>query len=445
MILISFFVFILFSTPLYAESGEVLIPIGKAGKEKSRVIFLNATSSKLFSAFDRKLIKEFMLLLNKDFSFYKSVFEVVSQVGSRAIPGNPRYGYWKGKNISLVTKIVFKKNNQLMFDLKSYSVIQKGIIFEQKGSLTSKNIRSTGHSVAHEIYTRMTGRRRSIFKSKILFVSDRTGRRKKPVKELYIMDFDGRNKKQLTYHRGVVISPAISPDGKKVLYSLIQKRRRGKGKRNINLFLMDLRTRKSSRLSSRKGLNTGSIFMPDGKHLLLTLSHQGNAEIYIMNIASRAIRRLTRHYTPDVDPSINRRGDKMAFLSGRSGMPMIYTADTNGLEKSVKRISFVGRFNATPRFSPDGNEIAFSSWLDGRFDIFRINGDGTGLYRLTKDFGSNEDPTWSNDGQFIAFAGQRVLSRSRALHNIYIMDRDGEIIGDITQNYGQSTSPRWSR
>ena len=181
------------------------------------------------------------------------------------------------------------------------------------------------------------------------------------------------------------------------------------------------------------------------KVFFLTLSHVGNAEIYIMNIKTRALRRLTRHYTPDVDPSVNRRGDKMVFLSGRSGMPMIYTADVNGLEKRVKRISFVGQFNATPRFSPNGTEIAFSSWLDGRFDIFRINADGTGLYRLTKDFGSNEDPSWSNDGRFIAFAGQRVLSRQKALHNIYVMDRDGEIIGNITHNFGNATSPRWSR
>ena len=74
-------------------------------------------------------------------------------------------------------------------------------------------------------------------------------------------------------------------------------------------------------------------------------------------------------------------------------------------------------------FLPMGKQIAFSSWLDGRFDIFRINADATGLYRLTKDFGSNEDPTWSNDGEFIAFASQRVLSRQKALHNIYVMDQ----------------------
>ena len=446
MKVIFFMVLVLMLVPLVgAEEDEVLIPIGQAGREKSKIVFLNVGPSASMTAADKKLMKEFMLLLNTDFSFYKSSFEVLSQKGSRVTYGSPRYEHWKKKSVSIVTKITFRKNPVLTFSLTSYSIAQGKIILEKRGRLTRKNIRTTGHAVAHELYTRATGKRKSIFNSKIVFVNDGSRNKKNPVKELYIMDFDGAKKRRLTYHGGMVISPAISPDGKKVLYSLLKKRRSRKGKRNINLYIMDIATKKSYRLSSRKGLNTGSVFMPDGKHLLLTLSHVGNAEVYVMNIKTRAMRRLTRNYTPDVDPSVNRRGDKMAFLSGRSGMPMIYTADVNGLEKNVKRISFVGQFNATPRFSPDGNEIAFSSWLDGHFDIFRINADGTGLYRLTKDFGSNEDPTWSNDGQFIAFTGQRVISRQKALYNIYIMDRDGEIIGNITYNFGHSTSPRWSR
>ncbi|TNF25687.1 MAG: hypothetical protein EP319_15715, partial [Deltaproteobacteria bacterium] len=82
---------------------------------------------------------------------------------------------------------------------------------------------------------------------------------------------------------------------------------------------------------------------------------------------------------------------------------------------------------------------------DERFDIFRINSDGTGLSRLTKDFGSNEDPTYSNDGQFIAFSSQRVLSRTKAIQNIYIMDKDGEIIGQISKDFGNCITPRWSK
>ena len=122
---------------------------------------------------------------------------------------------------------------------------------------------------------------------------------------------------------------------------------------------------------------------------------------------------------------------------------MIYASSMNGIEKSVRRISFVGEFNATPRFSPSGGEIVFSSWLDNRFDLFKISFDGKNLSRLTKDFGSNEDPSFSPDGEFIAFTSQRILDSNKERKDIYLMDKDGEILRKLDRLKGKSQSPRW--
>jgi TolB protein len=232
----------------------------------------------------------------------------------------------------------------------------------------------------------------------------------------------------------------MSQDGHHLVYSLILNTN---GKRNNNLYMMDLRTKESHVISSKDGINSGAIFLPGGKSIALTLTVSGNAEIYEMDLEGKNLRRITNHFASDVDPSITYDGKLMAFLSDRAGKAMIYTMDPNGEEKNVKRISFVGQFNATPRFSPDGKEIVFSSWLDNSFDLFRIGSDGSGLSRLTKDFGSNEDPSYSNDGEFIAFTSQRVISRVKADQNVYIMDRDGGILGAITQGFGNCISPRW--
>ncbi len=164
-----------------------------------------------------------------------------------------------------------------------------------------------------------------------------------------------------------------------------------------------------------------------------------------MNLKTKKLIRITKNYAQDVDPSMRADGERMAFLSNRSGPAMIYTLDPRHTEKNVRRISYVGKFNATPRFSPEGSEIAFSSWVDNRFDIFRIGVDGTNLVRLTKDFGSNEDPTYSPDGEFIAFSSQRVLSKKRVLQDVYIMDREGTILGNITSHFGKCITPRWSK
>ena len=174
------------------------------------------------------------------------------------------------------------------------------------------------------------------------------------------------------------------------------------------------------------------------------MSYQKNADIYQLNLSNGHKKKITSHYSDDVDPHINSDGSLMTFLSGRAGKAMIYTLDPKGREKNVKRISFVGRFNAAPRFNPDGTEIVFSSWVDDRFDIYRIGSNGENLVRLTKNFGSNEEPWFSPDGQFIVFTSQRVITRKRATQDVYIMDRDGEIIRKITSDYGKIFSPRWS-
>jgi TolB protein len=214
--------------------------------------------------------------------------------------------------------------------------------------------------------------------------------------------------------------------------------------KNLNVYIMDLATKKTTLISQLDGMNSGAVFSADGKDIYLTLSLAKNADIYKINLASKRRTKLTTHFLDDVDPHINKAGDLLTFLSGRSGKAMIYTMDPRGTEKNIKRISYVGRFNAAPRFSPDGAEIVFASWVDDLFDIYKIDSNGDNLVRLTKNSGSNEEPSFSPDGQFIVYSSQRVLSRKKAVQNIVIMNREGEIIKQITDNYGKSYTPRWS-
>jgi TolB protein len=259
-----------------------------------------------------------------------------------------------------------------------------------------------------------------------------------------MMDFDGKNVKRLTSGEGTVISPAMSNDQSKIVYSLIKNHSNGRG-RNVDLYILNLATSEKTLIASKQGINSGAIFTNDGTKIILTQSYTGSADIYEINLTNKIERKITKHFSADVDPSINETGTLMTFLSDRAGKAMVYTANPNGVESNVNRISFVGQFNATPRFSPDGNQIAFASWVDNTFDIYRINSNGQGLVRLTKDFGSNEDPSFSNDGEFILFSSQRILSRSRAVQNLYIMDSDGEIITAVTEGFGNCISPRWSK
>jgi TolB protein len=214
--------------------------------------------------------------------------------------------------------------------------------------------------------------------------------------------------------------------------------------KNIDLKMLDLRTRKFSTVSDKPGINSGAIFGSSQDLIYLTLSYGGNADIYEMSLSTGKMRKITSHHGDDVDPSITRDGSLMTFLSNRPGRAHIYTLSPADTEKNVKRISFVGQFNATPRFSPDGKEIVFTSWVDNGFDLYRINADGNNLVRLTKDFGSNEEPSYSPDGEFIIFTSKKMVGRRKAIQNIYIMNREGEILGQLTQEFGHCLSPQWT-
>ena len=431
--------FFLYSFVSWSDEGLTVVAVGDATRVREKILFIQNVDEIKTLPHYIQMSKTLSELLKNDFLFYKKFFEVEGSDEKNFISDQ----VLQEKNVAYSCRLTFKlKEGQLELAVTLYNVSKKENIWETQARIDVKGLRAIGHTIADELYQKITGKE-SIFKTKIVFVSSKASKPGHQIKELYIMDFDGRGRKQLTYHGGVVISPAISYDGTQILYSLIRGNVRKR--RNISLYLYNLRSGKISLISDRAGINSGAIFLPDNKHIALTLTADGNAEIYAMNLSNKETRKITSHFAVDVDPSVTTDGKLMAFLSGRPGKPMIYTLDPSDTEKNVVRISYVGEFNATPRFSPDGKEIVFVSWLDNCFDIFRINPDGTGLSRLTKDFGSNEDPTYSKDGQFIAFSSKRILSRQEAEHNIYIMDRDGEILGNLTKGFGNCITPRWSK
>lgn len=432
------FIFIIFSILLtqfsFAQSSLTVVAVGEAEIEQDKIYF-ELPSFDGLSAKESSEVKNIISILKADFDFYRHVFNVDTDKTSTRF---------------LVESNILRKNDQLEMSFKVQDKGQDKVTFEGKRTLDLKKVRKSAHAIANDIYQSITGKK-SIFDSKIIFVSDRTSSGRDVKKEIYTMDFDGENKKRITYLNSMVIAPSISPDNDKIAFTLVetQNKKSSDGKsiqrvKNLNLYMMDLKTKSRNLISSVAGINSGAVFSRDGKSIYMTLSHLKNADIYKLDLATGKRRRVTTHFSDDVDPHINSDESLMTFLSGRPGKAMIYTADPSGTEKDVKRISFVGRFNAAPRFNPEGSEIVFSSWVDDRFDIYRIGSDGRNLVRLTKNFGSNEEPWFSPDGQFIVFTSQRVITRKTAVQDVYIMNREGEVIKRISENFGKIYTPRWS-
>lgn len=299
-----------------------------------------------------------------------------------------------------------------------------------KRYVSSKNEAATiGHTLANDVVKALTGSE-GIFLTKIAMICDRT-----KSKEVYMMDFDGTNVKQITKHKSITLAPAWSPDGTHLAYSLFT--RRGDGSKNIDLFEYDFNTSKLRLLSNKKGMNSGASYSPDGKKIAATMSFLGNPELFSIDRETLQATRLSKTFGQEVDPTWSPDGKKMAFVSSRSGMPMVFSMNVDG--SNVQRLTYAGRYNATPDWSTRGDKIVFSGWVDGKFDVFTMNSDGSKIERLTKNQGSNEDPNFSPDGNFIVFSSNRTGQK-----NIYVMNLDGSYVRRLTYGLGNCVSPKWS-
>ena len=203
------------------------------------------------------------------------------------------------------------------------------------------------------------------------------------------------------------------------------------------IYLRDMKSGGDQRISSRKGLNIGAAWSPDGKRLAVTLSYKDNPDIYLVDLKGKIIKQLTNHWGIDVSPSFSPDGTKIAYVSNRSGNPQIYIKDLqNGRDE---RLTFEGKYNTSPHWS-SRDRIVFSGMYEGRFNIFSINADGSDLRQLTEENQNNEDPCWSPDGRYIVFSSDR-----HGGYHLYLMNANGQNQRRITFIKGvEETSPSWS-
>ena len=141
-------------------------------------------------------------------------------------------------------------------------------------------------------------------------------------------------------------------------------------------------------------------FSPDGNRMVMSVSIDGNSEIFQLDLRNRVQQRLTRHPAIDTAPSYSPDGESIAFESDRSGRQQLYVMKADGGD--AQRISFgEGRY-ATPVWSPRGDWIAFTKSHEGVFHIGAMRTDGSGERLLSSGF-LVEGPTWAPNGRVLMF------------------------------------------
>ncbi|HZR25893.1 MAG TPA: hypothetical protein VFA59_20000 [Vicinamibacterales bacterium] len=179
----------------------------------------------------------------------------------------------------------------------------------------------------------------------------------------------------------------------------------------------------------------------DGERMTGTVEKREVKEIYISDYDGENQRRVTVGKTLNITPRWSPDSQAIAYTSYRRGPPEIFISFIyKGTLEEATKGDKVGQ-NWLPAWSPDGQRLAFGSTRDGGpSQIYVMNKDGSGLRRLTNDRWVNTTPTWSPSGTQIAFVSDRTGNPQ-----IYLMNADG--VGSITRistSEGYADKPSWS-
>ena len=316
-----------------------------------------------------------------------------------------------------------------LFDLSRGTAANAQVIGKRYlGSVDESGARKVAHEFAADILA-IFGQK-TLFGSKIVFVSSRTGN-----KEVWIMEPDGSNQKQITQFHSLSIMPAIAPDSSKIAFTSYYR-----GNPGIFIFSVDP-VRQLPFYNQVASLNETPDFTPDGKQIVYSSSASGWAQIYIANLDGSGLRRISSSRAIEVEPKINpKTGSEIAFVSGRSGPQQIYKMNLDGAD--VERLTPGEGEASNPSWHPDGQLLAFAwtqGYATGNFNIFIMDVATRKYTQLTHGEGRNENPSWAPDGRHIVFMSNRTGSKQ-----IWTMLADGTQLQRLTTQ-GNNETPVWGR
>jgi Tol biopolymer transport system component len=246
--------------------------------------------------------------------------------------------------------------------------------------------------------------------------------------DIYSMNADGSNLRNLSNNPGGDHDPRYSRDGSRIVFV---SNRDG----NWEIYSMKADGSSQTRLTYDPAEDELPAWTADDR--IVFVSHRdGNAELYVMNADGSGLRRLTNDPAFDYFPAPAPTGDRVAFISDRDGTFDIYTMSIG--DGSVTRVTDSPIADTWPIWSPDGTKIAFTRWNGAVHVLYTVDTDGSGLKQITNSPGREEGaPAWSPDGTRLAFLG--------CFNNncdLIVRNADGTG-GETTLLHGGAGAPDW--
>lgn len=285
------------------------------------------------------------------------------------------------------------------------------------------SLRKQAHAFADDLAYTLSGSK-GIAQTRIAFKTEKSGS-----SEIYIADFDGFGAQAVTRDGSIVSAPSWVPGKMALCYTSYRLN-------NPDVFHHELGGGTRTAIARYSGSNLSPAVSPDGRRVAMIMSKGGSPDVWICNIDGSGLRQLTRSKEDESSPCWSPDGQWICFASKQGGARGLFKVPVSG--GAPQRITTRGVSNPSePDWSPDGKWIVFTAQMGG-FEICVVpatGGDGNATVLV-----SGEDPSWGANSRTVIF-----VKRSGGSRRLSLLDVPTKQVKDATRISGSNSQPSWAR
>jgi TolB protein len=312
------------------------------------------------------------------------------------------YGAWRSRlaDALVLGSVAARPDGRYEVRFRLFDTVKQLALGGVAYTLSKDQARATAHRIADFVYEKLTGER-GVFSTRIAYVVKRGNRY-----ELQIADADGAGAETALASFEPIISPAWSPDGRRLAYVSFENKK-------PVVYVHSLADGKRHVAANFKGSNSAPAWSPDGRTLAVSLSREGGSQVFLINPDGSGLRRITTSTAIDTEPRYSPDGQWIYFTSDRGGSPQIYRSRMLAyitrnagrfqvalldLENRQVQILTDSDRDESPSFAPNGRMILLATVIGGRGVLSAVSADGRVKQRLSATAGDVREPAW---GPFI--------------------------------------------
>jgi TolB protein len=352
-------------------------------------------------------------------------FRIVDSSGALDERSQPQYPDWRARGADALVSGSATRLADGRFDLryKLWDVVKGDELLGQALAVPAADLRLAAHRIADAVYEKLTGER-GVNATRIAYVTRAANRY-----TLRITDADGEGGQVALVSPQPIISPAWSPDGRKLAYVSFEA-----GKAVV--MVQDVGSGARRAVATFKGSNSAPAWAPNGRQLAVTLSRDGPAQLYLLDLEGDSLRRLATSTSIDTEATFSPDGQSVFFVSDRGGGPQVYRMPVSA-GGAAERVTFSGSYNISPAISPDGRLLAYVNRGSG-FRVMVMPLDGSAPPLAVTDTNDDESPSFAPNGRLLIYA-----TRSGGRDVLMTTTLDGKIRTRLLSSGVDVREPAW--